>query len=119
MGLISSKLRSVVNGDGDKGIAYYCPGCERVHVVWYQGKVAWEWNGDAEKPTINPSIRIYQPAVKNAAGEMIEEEVTECHCFVRDGVIQFLSDCTHEQAGKNVPIPDWPYARGAYGGIDE
>lgn len=119
MALISSKLRSVTNRDGEKAIAYYCPGCERVHVVWYKGKVAWEWDGDVEKPTISPSIRLYDLAYFDEdTGKDIPEK-TECHCFVKAGEIQFLSDCAHKLAGQTVPIPDWPYEKGTYGGIDE
>jgi hypothetical protein len=32
---------------------------------------------------------------------------SRCHLFVRDGRIEFLSDCHHELAGKTVEIPDW------------
>jgi hypothetical protein len=28
-----------------------------------------------------------------------------CHCFIRDGQIQFLLDCTHALAGQTVPLP--------------
>lgn len=28
-----------------------------------------------------------------------------CHSFVRDGQIEFLSDCTHALAGKTVSLP--------------
>lgn len=31
-----------------------------------------------------------------------------CHSFIRDGQIQFLSDCTHALAGQTVPLPAWP-----------
>lgn len=31
-----------------------------------------------------------------------------CHCFVRNGMIEFLSDCTHALAGQTVPVPDMP-----------
>lgn len=33
------------------------------------------------------------------------------------GNIEFLADCTHALAGKTVPLPDWPYAEGEYGGV--
>jgi hypothetical protein len=117
MGLISTKLRSVSSANGDKAVAYYCPGCKGVHVVWHKGKVAWDWNGDADKPTLSPSIRIYMLA-KIESGVSIPEK-TLCHCFVKDGNIEFLSDCAHKLAGQTVPIPEWPHAPGTYGGIDE
>ena len=33
--------------------------------------------------------------------------------------IQFLGDSTHDLAGETVTVPDWPYAPGTYGGLDE
>jgi hypothetical protein len=41
----------------------------------------WSWNGDKEKPTLNPSIRVN--------GEM---DWQKFHCFLRDGVIERLED---------------------------
>lgn len=38
-----------------------------------------------------------------------------CHCFVADGAMQFLGDCTHALAGQTVPIPEWP--RPDWGGV--
>lgn len=33
---------------------------------------------------------------------------SRCHSFVRAGMIEFLSDCTHALRGQTVSIPDWP-----------
>jgi hypothetical protein len=30
-----------------------------------------------------------------------------CHVFITDGVIHFLSDCTHSLAGQQVPMVEW------------
>lgn len=57
----------------------------------------WVWNGSLEKPTLEPSI-------------LTRYDDKICHSFLRDGVFQFLGDCTHELAGQMVPIPeleDW------------
>lgn len=67
------------------------------------------------RPTFKPSILVTLRWSENDASE--KDEV--CHSFVTDGQIQFLGDCTHELAGQTVPIPEWPYASGAYGGLDE
>ena len=32
-------------------------------------------------------------------------------------MVQFLGDCTHALAGRTLPLPDWPYAEGEYGGV--
>lgn len=44
--------------------------------------------------------------VRRTIGEEYIETV--CHCYVTDGIIQFLDDCTHSLKGQNVPIPDFP-----------
>jgi hypothetical protein len=41
-----------------------------------------------------------------ATGRLPGAIEVRCHSFVRAGMIEFLSDCTHELAGKTVPIPD-------------
>jgi hypothetical protein len=60
--------------------------------------VRWNWNGDIEKPTLSPSIL-------QTAGPDGHKDI--CHCFVRDGVIEFCGDCTHSLTGKSMPLPDW------------
>ncbi len=56
----------------------------------------WRWNKDTERPTIRPSIR-------TRMGRKMERV---CHSFVTDGEVNFLTDCTHDLAGKTVPLPD-------------
>jgi hypothetical protein len=31
-----------------------------------------------------------------------------CHSFVKEGMIEFLSDCTHDMKNKTVELPDYP-----------
>ena len=70
------------------GYLFMCPACECMH----QFKVPqWTFNGDMEKPTFNPSLKY---------------DSLGCHLYVRDGMIQFLSDCKHKLAGKTVEIPE-------------
>lgn len=97
------KLRTLTNG----GLMFWCPGCNHSHGV-NSGGPRWEYNGDPVKPTFSPSIKVtYERPGKTDI----------CHSFVRDGMMQFLGDCTHALAGQTVPIADWPYARGEYGGV--
>lgn len=53
----------------------------------------WSWNGDTEKPT-------FKPSVLTRCGEHL------CHSFVNDGLVKFLSDCSHEYAGKTMELLD-------------
>ena len=86
-----AKVRKISNGD----VVFYCPGCKSLQRL----TKAWTFNGDVEKPTFNPSIK--------TTGTNEEEGIKYvCHSFVRDGKIQFLSDCTHELKNKTVDLPD-------------
>ena len=81
---------------------FECPGCEIPHGIncgTRPGPV-WSFGNNLEKPTFSPSILCsYEWGV--------ERKKHVCHSFVRNGDIQFLSDCTHDYAGKTVPIPEW------------
>lgn len=81
---------------------FWCPGCKCAHAVpvfkdGVQHPVvgpAWNWNGSTEKPTLSPSL--------------LTHGSVRCHCFIREGNIEFLHDCEHELAGKTVSIPELP-----------
>jgi hypothetical protein len=92
------KLREIRTGDdNEKVYLYHCPGCEYDHAVRVKGKhPVWGWNGSVDAPTFTPSIltNAHRPELR-------------CHCFVRNGKIQFLTDCHHKLAGKTVDIPEW------------
>jgi len=94
-------------------LLFWCPGCDGAHQIQVgEGDGArWGFNGDYERPTFTPSIRVSGTAPISAdehrrimTGERIERRPTVCHSFVRDGQIQFLSDCTHALAGQTVPL---------------
>ncbi|HEX2868708.1 MAG TPA: DUF6527 family protein [Ignavibacteriales bacterium] len=80
---------------------FLCPACKhRIALPTYatQGPgPKWEFNGDFEKPTFAPSI-----LTRWNEGE--EQKPKVCHSFIRNGMIEFLPDCTHELAGKTVPL---------------
>lgn len=106
MALISPYLRNLENN----GLMFYCPGCKCPHVI-YHGKGSgprWTWNGEVNEPTFEPSVKVTWPA-NPAASDQFKEWRKEriCHSFVRNGTIEFLSDCTHELANQTVPLPRW------------
>lgn len=107
-------------GDGQPDYMFFCPGCQCGHGVWTKTNnsmgAVWSFNGDMERPTFNPSILIrshqWTPPVTAENIDQWRQSPwpqtkvdTVCHSFVRDGQIQFLSDCTHELKGKTVPLP--------------
>lgn len=112
MGAISSKLRDVQGG----GLVFWCPGCDMAHQVYVGDGPGprWGWDGDVDRPTFTPSVRV-QGVVPLTDAEhaayMRGEEIPEprrmlCHSLITDGRIQFLHECTHALAGKTVPLPD-------------
>jgi len=48
-----------------------------------------------DKPTFSPSLKI-------SGGSKGSEYC--CHLVVTDGVLNFCADCSHELAGKSVPM---------------
>jgi hypothetical protein len=118
---ISSKLRSVSDKEGRFGVLFWCPGCDEPHCVWVQGPGSvWTWDENAERPTFNPSVLIrrghYVPGEEGRdcwcsytarTKRKAPFSCSVCHSFVRDGRIEFLSDCTHKMAGQTVELPDW------------
>lgn len=77
----------------DGRLMFYCEGCERVHAV----NESWSFNGDYDNPTFSPSVLVTMPYA---------EIVNSCHSFVRDGNIEYLSDCYHGLAGTTVALKD-------------
>lgn len=81
-------------------VIFFCPGCDGAHQVHTIDpnpltNAKWTWNGDCDKPTFSPSL-----VVKND-GKVV------CHSFINNGMIQYLSDCTHKLANQTVDIPDF------------
>jgi hypothetical protein len=79
---------------------------------------AWNFNGDADKPTFTPSMLITgkrrltdEEWARVTSGENVDLPDMRCHSFVTNGRIQFLSDCTHQLAGQTVPLPNFPARR--------
>jgi len=80
------------------GWMIWCPGCGFAHV--FDGR--WQFDGDREKPTFVGSMLVHRSPNWPA-----EHSHGRCHSFVRDGRIQFLSDCDHELAGQTVDLKPW------------
>ena len=103
-------------------LSFHCPGCKCNHSF----DSRWTFDGNFESPTFSPSLRVgpywtepdgwnYDTAPRDSSGELLLAEdgvhvfgaiQVQCHLFVRAGMIEFLADCTHEFAGKTVPMED-------------
>lgn len=123
-------LSTVLREPAPGRVAFWCPGCNDLHQIPVSAErqpgKAWGWNGDVERPTFEPSLLVRSghyaqanPKAGNCWCDWTPEERDEwgglgcgiCHTFVRNGMIEFLGDCTHALAGQTVPIPPWPEGR--------
>lgn len=119
------------------GYSFYCPGCEERHVYYTEWdpayphhKPTWHFNGNEQVPTFSPSLLNTGIRHKTMTDdefvqydELVEEKGhragledprfrSVCHLFLTDGMLEFLSDCTHSLAGQRVPLPDLPVGQG-------
>jgi Family of unknown function (DUF6527) len=84
-----------------EGYYYFeCPGCKCEHYINTNPNIGavWTFDGNFEAPTVSPSLLVTIPRRKGAP--------LVCHSFIRNGKIEFLSDCTHELAGQTVDMID-------------
>ena len=68
-----------------------CPGCGFSHTI--TNKI-WTLTWKDGKPTLSPSV----------LSKWGRNKENICHIFVRGGKIQYLTDCTHELAGKTIDM---------------
>lgn len=117
-------MKAMLRRVDDHGVIYealmfVCPGCQTpqmlsdgstytptgVHVLAVNSTTKqpqWTWDGNLEAPTLSPSILSRTAPFVDGAPQGV------CHSYLKAGVFEFLSDCTHEFAGQHVPMPDLP-----------
>ena len=107
-------VRGVLRTLEGERLGFWCPGCAEMHVV----TPGWQFDGNYDRPTFSPSVLVrsghYAPGhpgpecwcTYNARHPEAPSgfRCEQCHSFVRDGQIQFLGDCTHQLAGRTVPL---------------
>jgi len=97
-----SQTLQMNNGDDEHmGYSFYCTGCKCHHGVWTDipndNGAQWTFNGSMVEPTFMPSLHV-------KIVFSIDKPDIVCHSFVKDGKIQYLSDCTHSLAGQTVEL---------------
>lgn len=76
-------------------VGFWCPACNEVHAINLDDVSGpFRWTVDFEKNTIHPSVRTL--------------DATNCHSYVKNGQIEFLSDSNHAMRGTTVDLPDFP-----------
>lgn len=95
---------------GENQYSIICPACRCGHML-----KNWQFNGDLERPTFTPSLLVTGPSrfptdeevERIVAGETVNIPDGVCHSYITDGNIQYLTDCTHEFAGKTLELPTY------------
>ncbi|MEO0824925.1 MAG: DUF6527 family protein [Cyanobacteria bacterium J06639_14] len=98
-----AKVEPIQDNGNSVGYLFECPGCKMPHEVYVKPHTndlgaSWTFNGDLEKPTFSPSIRVNYTYPDPSKSGML------CHSFVVDGEIRFLSDSTHSLKGQTVAL---------------
>ena len=74
---------------------YMCLGCGYEHAFVLRSEGGnHSFNMDLENPTVLPSLM--QDFTKGR----------RCHSFIRNGRIQYLSDCWHDLKGQTIELPE-------------
>lgn len=87
------------------GYTFWCPGCKGHHVYYLENHhLCWKFDGSMDAPSFTPSLLMRWKAWET--GEPVSKV---CHLFITKGEIRYCGDCTHELAGKTVPMEpgDW------------
>lgn len=99
MSQVSSVLRRGEDPRGGFRLSFYCPGCDDMHAVWIHAD-GWTFDDDdLERPSFRPSVLAI-------CGER------RCHSYITGGRFEYLGDCTHELAGRDVdmvPLRSTPF----------
>lgn len=89
-----AKFRKIPESETKYQIQFWCPGCDMIHSI----NDGWDFNNDFDNPTLSPSILAHGYSYKTKADFV-------CHSFIKNGMIRFLNDCTHQLAGQTVELP--------------
>ena len=74
---------------------YWCNGCGYEHAFSLKSEGGnHDFNMDLNNPTISPSL------LQNFTPDKT------CHSYIKEGKIQYLSDCWHKLKGQTIELPN-------------
>lgn len=81
-------------------VTFHCPSCKCAHRLPVgnadsQHAFSWKWDGNEQRPTIQPSIRVS------------DSDGTICHLNVTDGMLCYHGDMPGDYRGKQIPMVDF------------
>lgn len=88
----------ILSGGKEHCLHFWCPGCERYHLVIPKEFV----HNNGPKWTVDPVAHTVSPSILVTKGP--SDPKYRCHLFIRGGNIEYLRDCSHHLKGKTVPL---------------
>ena len=85
-----AKFKKVPTGQEEYQWQFNCAGCGYTHAI--TETIHW-FNQDVNKPTLTLSV-LYR------SGNIC------CHSYIKEGKIEYLSDCTHQLKGQTIELPE-------------
>lgn len=86
------KVKPIASGTGPQRYHFFCPACREGHTF----DATWAYDGNADKPTISPSLKVEGGPVAGYC----------CHSIITAGRIEFCGDCSHPFKGQTLDLPD-------------
>lgn len=94
-----AKIKKVPVSETRHQYLFNCPGCDQEHAF---NDVIWTWNENYDRPTLYPSYLMH--------GYKFDKDHNSvpfvCHSYIENGMIKYLTDCTHSLAGQTVELPE-------------
>jgi hypothetical protein len=92
LGYVPWPFISIHGAPGNAGVLAHCPYCGSIGSArWAGGGPLWTWNGNADSPTLSPSL--HMPVGSGGCG---------FHCWVRDGQIIDAGTPPHGEERRDV-----------------
>jgi hypothetical protein len=109
----------------EETVVIHCPGCNDKHYLNINPnkhldipegrRPCWTFNRDMNNPTFSPSLLVrtriyvnpdYKKQISEEDWDHFERTSVICHSFIKEGTIQYLSDCTHSLKNTTIELPD-------------
>lgn len=115
-------------GEPPTSLRFWCPACEESHLIWINRPQSWTWDGNADAPSIAPSVKCEWDKITPEGMAMIDRGEPAnipieiggvmkmkypttaycCHSTISAGQITYCPDCTHGLVGQTVQLPPFP-----------
>lgn len=100
------KVRQIQRKGKIIGYSFLCFGCGCDHVIYTDIDaigIKWWFNNNLAKPTFSPSVLLRTGSLADPK-HIDEVPPTCCHFFIKNGCIEYLTDCTHYLKGQTIEL---------------